>query len=240
MAHRDTAARTPPGVPIPPLSLCFMNFPLLFSSQCKKSHLQCLSWQDMASNTQEDLKQSGSEETGNASQLQQAGPCQAADNRCPICLDAICHAAHVPTCFHCFCFSCIWQWAANNAVCPVCRQPFDRILCATQADGDYQQYLLSPFTHRRRRAARERVRNRSPHQHYNLRLRHTHDRSVAGRPCRGPARPAGPLGTSAPSTFREPALPNAAQRPASPVDEHPGNFSMLLLRARLLRFLGLE
>uniref|UniRef100_A0A8V0YHW8 RING-type domain-containing protein n=1 Tax=Gallus gallus TaxID=9031 RepID=A0A8V0YHW8_CHICK len=57
------------------------------------------------------IRSYGSEETGSASQLQQAGPCQAADNRCPICLDAICHAAHVPTCFHCFCFSCIWQWA---------------------------------------------------------------------------------------------------------------------------------
>uniref|UniRef100_A0A8V0Y9J0 RING-type domain-containing protein n=1 Tax=Gallus gallus TaxID=9031 RepID=A0A8V0Y9J0_CHICK len=61
------------------------------------------------------IRSYGSEETGSASQLQQAGPCQAADNRCPICLDAICHAAHVPTCFHCFCFSCIWQWARSLA-----------------------------------------------------------------------------------------------------------------------------
>uniref|UniRef100_A0A8C9LA37 RING-type domain-containing protein n=1 Tax=Pavo cristatus TaxID=9049 RepID=A0A8C9LA37_PAVCR len=66
---------------------------------------------DDCTRNSEDLKQSDSAEMGNASQLQQAGSCQAADNRCPICLDAICHAAHVPTCFHCFCFSCICQWA---------------------------------------------------------------------------------------------------------------------------------
>uniref|UniRef100_A0A669QBX8 Zinc finger C3HC4 RING-type domain-containing protein n=1 Tax=Phasianus colchicus TaxID=9054 RepID=A0A669QBX8_PHACC len=56
----------------------------------------------------------GSEEMGNASQLQQAEACQASHSRCPICLDAICDAAHVPTCFHCFCFSCIWQWAIEG------------------------------------------------------------------------------------------------------------------------------
>ncbi|XP_031466026.1 E3 ubiquitin-protein ligase Topors-like [Phasianus colchicus] len=178
----------------------------------------------MASNAQEDLKQSGSEEMGNASQLQQAEACQASHSRCPICLDAICDAAHVPTCFHCFCFSCIWQWAAINAVCPICRQPFDRILCAMQADGDYQRH-----------AARERMWNRSPQQHSNLRLHHSNDQSIAER-----TEPAGHAGISAPSTFREQALPNAVERPASPVDEHPRNFSMLLLRARLLHFLELE
>lgn len=235
MAHRFTVARAPSGVPIPPLSHCFISFPLLFSYQRKKRYLECFFWQGMASNTQEDQNQSGSAEMGDASNLQQAGPCQAADNRCPICLDTICQAAHVPTCFHCFCFSCIWQWAAINAVCPICRQPFDRILCAMQADGDYQQYMLSTFTHHQRHAARGRMWNRSPRQRYNLRLRHSNDQSVAGS-----TEPAGPSGISAPSTFREPAQPNAVQRPPSPVDEHPRNISMLLLRARLLRFLELE
>ncbi|XP_021237211.1 E3 ubiquitin-protein ligase Topors-like [Numida meleagris] len=201
----------------------------------------------MASSAQEDLKQSGSVAVGNARQLQQARPRQAADNQCPICLDIVCHAAHVPTCFHCFCFSCIWQWAAMNAVCPICRQPFDRILCAMQAAGDYEQYMLSPFTQRQRHAARERVWNRSPQRHYNLRLRHSSNRPMVRRRERTAGQQvlqvntaAAPSSTSVPGTFREPTLPNAVQRPASPVDGHPRNFSMMLLRARLLHFLDLQ
>ncbi|XP_072216146.1 uncharacterized protein [Excalfactoria chinensis] len=201
----------------------------------------------MASNNQEDLKQGGSAEMGDASQLQQAGLCQAAENRCPICLDAICYAAHVPNCFHCFCFSCIWQWAAINAVCPICRQSFDHILSATQAGGDYQQYMLSTFTHRQRHADRERWQSRSPQQRYNLRLRHGNDRSMAGRmePAGGQfvlpvITAAGPFAIFAPRAFRMPALPNVMQLPASPMDRHPRNFNMMLLRTRLQHFLDLE
>ncbi|XP_065595809.1 E3 ubiquitin-protein ligase Topors-like [Cyrtonyx montezumae] len=198
----------------------------------------------MASSTDEDLKPGGSAASSNASQLCQAGPCQEEDNRCPICLDAITNAAHVPTCFHSFCFSCIWQWASMNAVCPICRKPFDRVLCAMEADGDYQQYLLSPFTHRQRQTSRQRMQNRSRQQQNNLRPHHSNDQPVEGRtePAGGQQVPRinAAEGPSVSSTFREPALPNVVQHPASPVEGHPRNFSMMMLRARLLHFLDLE
>lgn len=52
----------------------------------------------------------------------------------------------MPSCLHCFCFSCIQKWATRTALCPLCRQPFDRVLHTVRADDDYQEYVVRSST----------------------------------------------------------------------------------------------
>ena len=102
----------------------------------------------------------------NSSHLQQEDPSEASeDYRCAICLDNISNMACVDPCFHCFCFGCIQRWATTRAVCPLCRQPIDRVLHTVRADDDYQEYVVSSSSRQQRGRARERSRSRSLLRH---------------------------------------------------------------------------
>ncbi|XP_027495790.1 E3 ubiquitin-protein ligase Topors-like [Corapipo altera] len=78
------------------------------------------------------------------SQLPPAGPSEvaAADGRCPICLGDLENATYVEVCQHCFCFICIREWAKLTETCPLCKQPFERLLHTVTADGNYEEYVL--------------------------------------------------------------------------------------------------
>ncbi|XP_021237014.1 E3 ubiquitin-protein ligase Topors-like [Numida meleagris] len=100
------------------------------------------------------------------SHLQQEGPLEASeDYRCAICLDNINNMACVVSCFHRFCSGCIQRWATRRPVCPLCRQPIDRVLHTVRADDNYQEYVVGSSSHWRRRRGRERSRSRSPLRH---------------------------------------------------------------------------
>lgn len=185
-------------------------------------------------------EQSGSAAMATTSQLQRAGRWEAAaDDPCSICLGEIDNAAYVEGCFHTFCFGCIRRWAASRAACPLCRQPFHRVLHAVRADDDYQEYTVGSSARRQRTAARERVRSRSPQQRYHLRARPTNNEPAAGR--RGPAgRHRGARGDAAPRSSSASTQQAAGQRPASPADGPVLRYDLLALRARLIGFMEIE
>lgn len=105
----------------------------------------------------------------------------AAAGLCPICLGDVDNAAHVDTCLHTFCFGCIRQWAAVRAACPLCRQPFGRILHTVRADDDYEEYVVGPSSCQQSAAAGQRVRGTPPHWRYRLRPRPRRDPAARSR-----------------------------------------------------------
>ncbi|KAK4815980.1 hypothetical protein QYF61_010848 [Mycteria americana] len=143
----------------------------------KLQHFACLSWQDIASGTEEAMaERSSAARDGSKSQPPNAGPMEAeADSQCPICLGGIKNAAYVAFCMHRFCFACIRRWARGRHVCPVCRQPFEQLLHSVRGDDDYKEYLVNLPARLRRRMAMERARSQSRQQRYNLRRRPTDD-----------------------------------------------------------------
>uniref|UniRef100_A0A669QJY9 RING-type E3 ubiquitin transferase n=1 Tax=Phasianus colchicus TaxID=9054 RepID=A0A669QJY9_PHACC len=63
------------------------------------------------------------------------------DYRCAICLDNISNMACVDPCFHRFCSGCIQRWATMRAVCPLCRQPIDRVLHTVRSSKSPSDFL---------------------------------------------------------------------------------------------------
>ncbi|XP_063177614.1 E3 ubiquitin-protein ligase Topors-like [Chroicocephalus ridibundus] len=187
----------------------------------------------MASGTKGPLQGSGSAATASTSQLQRAGQQEAAaDGWCSICLDIVHHAAYIDTCLHTFCLACIQQWAASRAACPLCRQPFSRVLRTVRVDDDYQEYVVGSSARRQRTAARQRVRSGSPQRRYNLRPRPNNEPN-AGR--RGPAG----RHRAAPRTSNASTQQAAGEHPASPADGPVLHSNILALRARLMVFMDL-
>ncbi|XP_054042969.1 E3 ubiquitin-protein ligase Topors-like [Rissa tridactyla] len=174
----------------------------------------------MASGAEEGPEQSSSAVRAGPSQVQQAGQLEAAaEDLCPICMNTIRKATHVPGCFHCFCFGCIHQWARRRSTCPVCRQPFDHVLHVVRLDDGYRERAVSTSACRQRSAARNRVRSRSPQRRYNLRPRPTNSGQGAGR--RQPERRNQAVrGDTAPGFPNVPAQQAAGERPDSPPVRH--------------------
>ncbi|XP_032545402.1 E3 ubiquitin-protein ligase Topors-like [Chiroxiphia lanceolata] len=136
------------------------------------------------------------------SQLPPAGPSEvaAADGRCPICLGDLENATYVEVCQHCFCFICIREWAKLTETCPLCKQPFERLLHTVTVDGNYEEYVFDQSAHRQRKAAR--IRSRSPQWHYNLCHRSTDIKPSKSR-SRSPQKHDNP--------HRRPLTPNPSQ-----------------------------
>lgn len=167
--------------PLPQLSWACLVFPLLAPENVRR--FACLSWQDKVWGPEEALEERGSAARASMSQLPPAGPSEtAANDQCPICLGDIENAAYVAFCLHSFCFTCIRQWARGRDACPLCRQPFERVLHTVRADDDYKECTVILSSCRRRNAAR--IRSRSPQRRYSLRRRPTDYDPSAGR--RGP------------------------------------------------------
>uniref|UniRef100_A0A8C8B4I5 E3 ubiquitin-protein ligase Topors n=1 Tax=Otus sunia TaxID=257818 RepID=A0A8C8B4I5_9STRI len=195
----------------------------------------------MASGAEEALQDSGSATTASTKQLQQAGQWEAeADGLCPICLKGMFNAAYINTCFHTFCFGCIRRWAAMTAVCPLCRQPFSRILHTVRADDNYQEYMVSSSTHQQMTAARQRVRSRSPQQRYHLRPRPTNNQPAAGS-----SGPAGTnqvvLGDPAPRTSDTSTQQSSGERLNSPATDGPVlRLHVLSLQGQIIDFVDVD
>lgn len=179
--------------------------------------------------SEESLEERGSVAMAGRSHLQQEGPSEASeDYRCAICLDNISNMACVYPCFHRFCTDCIQRWATTRPVCPLCRQPIDRVLHTVRADDDYQEYVVRSSSHRQRRRAAERSRSRSPLRHRRPRNNGFPARSSStgsGQVSRADTAPSAP----AASTSGEQSPPSAAERIVSPGDGEQVRIGTLLL-----------
>ena len=64
------------------------------------------------------------------------------EDSCPICLGTITDKCTAESCFHSFCFVCLKEWAKQKAVCPLCKQPFSKILYAIKSESDYKEFII--------------------------------------------------------------------------------------------------
>lgn len=103
----------------------------------------------------------------------------AADGLCPICLGDLENATYAEVCRHRFCFICIREWAKLTKTCPLCKQPFKRLLRTVTVDSNHEEYVAVWCARRRRKAAR--IRSRSPQLCYHLSHRHTDTKASTGR-----------------------------------------------------------
>jgi len=225
------------GLCLPSSLLSEAFFASPFLAPTKLRPFEHVSWQDMASGAEEAETQSGSAAMDASRQLQRAGRWEAAaDSWCCICLGEVSNAAHIDGCFHTFCFGCIHRWAATRAACPLCRQPFHRVLHTVRADDDYEQYVVSSSARRQRTAAGQQAPSRSPQRRYHLRPRPTNTQPTeegSGPAGRDPeARAAATLGPSITA-----AQAAAGERPASPTDGSVPRYDTMALRTRLMAFM---
>uniref|UniRef100_A0A8C4VBF4 RING-type E3 ubiquitin transferase n=1 Tax=Falco tinnunculus TaxID=100819 RepID=A0A8C4VBF4_FALTI len=74
------------------------------------------------------VPQAASSPAASTSQVPQAASTDASEDiMCTICQDTITDEASINQCSHIFCFACILEWSRRNAVCPICRCPFQYI-----------------------------------------------------------------------------------------------------------------
>ncbi|XP_051477163.1 E3 ubiquitin-protein ligase RNF8-like [Apus apus] len=89
--------------------------------------------QEQAGQEQAGQEQAGQEQAGHSTPLPAASTSHmlhitplvpSEDVECPICQEPILSEAFVSVCWHSYCFLCILEWSCRNAVCPLCRRPF--------------------------------------------------------------------------------------------------------------------
>lgn len=76
-------------------------------------------------------------------------PAMSPEPNCAICLGKIEDKSFTDRCFHCFCKTCLFEWAKVKAECPVCRQAFDKIIFNIRAMDDYDEHAVES-SHRHR------------------------------------------------------------------------------------------
>ncbi len=65
------------------------------------------------------------------------------DEKCPVCLQHLSSSrAFTSTCSHTFCFECIFQWSQIKYNCPLCKQPYDRIIFSPVKHLEFNEFLL--------------------------------------------------------------------------------------------------
>ena len=61
------------------------------------------------------------------------------ERACAICLGPIDNKSFTDQCFHEFCFLCLDEWAKVKAVCPLCKQPFRKIIYNVRSIDDFDE-----------------------------------------------------------------------------------------------------
>ncbi|XP_072378628.1 uncharacterized protein Topors [Diabrotica undecimpunctata] len=61
---------------------------------------------------------------------------------CAICLGSFSNKCVSDTCLHQFCFKCLLEWSKIKAECPLCKQPFTRILHNIKNNGEYDEHAV--------------------------------------------------------------------------------------------------
>ncbi|KAI1280546.1 E3 ubiquitin-protein -like ligase [Halotydeus destructor] len=61
---------------------------------------------------------------------------------CAICLGKVEDKSFANACFHSFCKTCLFEWSKVKAECPVCRQPFSKIIHNVRSMEDYDEQEL--------------------------------------------------------------------------------------------------
>ncbi len=65
------------------------------------------------------------------------------DNKCPVCLQQLSSSqAFTSNCTHSFCFECILQWSRIRYNCPLCKQPYNRIIFSPVKHLEFSEYQL--------------------------------------------------------------------------------------------------
>ena len=63
---------------------------------------------------------------------------------CSICLLQVQQdtRGYTNTCFHCFCFECIFEWSKVKAICPLCKSQFKLIYYDIKTVDDYKEFKI--------------------------------------------------------------------------------------------------
>nr|CAH7742231.1 unnamed protein product [Callosobruchus chinensis] len=65
---------------------------------------------------------------------------------CAICLGSFSNKCFSDSCMHQFCFKCLLEWSKIKAECPLCKQPFKRIIHNVKSNEEYDEHVVE-ITH---------------------------------------------------------------------------------------------
>ncbi|KAK4806412.1 hypothetical protein QYF61_016262 [Mycteria americana] len=129
-----------------------------------------LSLQDVAVGMEDSPEDSNSSATASTSQLSWAGTREGSAGRpWPIWPGGLSITSYVGFCLHRFFCGCVRLVSRRKAACPVCSQPFDRVLHSMPDDHNKEEHRFSPSSRCQRNGAGERARSRSPQWGKDLR-----------------------------------------------------------------------
>ncbi|CAH1114586.1 unnamed protein product [Psylliodes chrysocephalus] len=61
---------------------------------------------------------------------------------CAICLGAFSNKCFSDSCMHQFCFKCLLEWSKIKPECPLCKQPFTRIIHNVKSNEEYDEHVV--------------------------------------------------------------------------------------------------
>ncbi|XP_056634328.1 E3 ubiquitin-protein ligase Topors-like [Diorhabda sublineata] len=61
---------------------------------------------------------------------------------CAICLGAFSNKCFSDSCMHQFCFKCLLEWSKIKPECPLCKQPFTRIIHNFKSHEEYDEHVV--------------------------------------------------------------------------------------------------
>ncbi|KAK4806414.1 hypothetical protein QYF61_016264 [Mycteria americana] len=125
---------------------------------------------DVAVGMEDSPEDSNSSATASTSQLSWAGTREGSAGRpWPIWPGGLSITSYVGFCLHRFFCGCVRLVSRRKAACPVCSQPFDRVLHSVPDDHNKEEHRFSPSSRCQRNGAGERARSRSPQWGKDLR-----------------------------------------------------------------------
>lgn len=65
-----------------------------------------------------------------------------APHDCAICLCEIEEQSFTNNCIHCFCRTCLVEWIKVKPECPVCRQPFEKVIFNVRSREEYEELII--------------------------------------------------------------------------------------------------